>query len=111
MAGQDQKRGSASKAAAQAPKDSATPEPVAESDPDSAAEASAAGAGDAGSADAGSADPSDDVRRKFRESLQRKQKQQGEHRSADGSGKGGSKVHDGFGPTTGRRSFRRKSGS
>ncbi|MEQ4207971.1 DUF5302 domain-containing protein [Actinopolymorpha sp. B9G3] len=106
MAGQDQKRGSASKAAAQAPKNSATPEPVAESDPDSAAEASAAGAGDAGSAD-----PSDDVRRKFRESLQRKQKQQGEHRSAEGSGKGGSKVHDGFGPTTGRRSFRRKSGS
>ncbi len=52
---------------------------------------------------------SDDVRRKFRESLQRK-KDQGDHRTAEG-GRGSSKVQDGFGPSQRRRSFRRKSGS
>jgi hypothetical protein len=51
----------------------------------------------------------DDVRRKFRESLQRKRHQQNEQRSADG-GKGTSKVKDGFGPSRSRREFRRKSG-
>ena len=55
-------------------------------------------------------DDADDVRRKFRESLQRKRHQQGEHRSAEG-GKSASKVQDGFGPERGRRTFRRKSGS
>jgi hypothetical protein len=105
MSGQDQQRGSAAKAAAQATEDSASPEPAAESAPDSAA-----GAPSDDARDEETADPGDDVRRKFRESLQRKQKHQSEHRSAEG-GKGGSKVHDGFGPMTGRRSFRRKSGS
>jgi hypothetical protein len=105
MAGQDQKRGGASKAAAQAPKDPAAAKPAAGSDTDAAASSTV------DARDEAAADPGDDVRRKFRESLQRKQKQQGANRSADGTGKGGSKVHDGFGPTTGRRSFRRKSGS
>ena len=51
--------------------------------------------------------PEDDVKRKFREALERKQAQQ--HRaeqSAGGSGKAG----HANGPAAGKRSFRRKSG-
>jgi Family of unknown function (DUF5302) len=68
---------------------------------------SEAGDGDEQPASAGT---EDDVRRKFRESLKRK-KDQGDHRSAEGSGRGRSQVQDGFGPAQRRRSFRRKSGS
>ena len=53
--------------------------------------------------------PEDDVRRKFREALDRKR---GQH--ADGStgseGKDPSKIHAAHGPAQSRRSFRRKSG-
>jgi hypothetical protein len=51
----------------------------------------------------------DDVKRKFREALDRKK---GQHASgnADGAQATG-KVHDAHGPASSRRSFRRKSGS
>ncbi|MGW0231894.1 DUF5302 domain-containing protein [Actinopolymorpha singaporensis] len=54
-------------------------------------------------------DSEDDVRRKFRESLERKRHQ---HRDqlAEGTGKASQKIQEGLAPTTGRRSFRRKSG-
>ncbi|HEY8458591.1 MAG TPA: DUF5302 domain-containing protein [Actinopolymorphaceae bacterium] len=93
MSGQDlERRGRASKAASA----SATTEP----------------APDAGenSRDNGNASSEDDVRQRFRETLERKRRRQTERPSV-GGGKSGSKVHDGFRPTLGRRSFRRKSGS
>lgn len=59
--------------------------------------------------EATSGDNEDDVRRKFRESLERKRHQ---HRDqlAEGTGKASQKIQEGLAPTTGRRSFRRKSG-
>ena len=51
----------------------------------------------------------DEVKRKFREALERKQeKNAGGNGSA--SGRDPSKVHSAHGPAAGRRSFRRKSG-
>lgn len=50
----------------------------------------------------------DDVKRKFREALQRKN-----HRTQSGHGgdaDGGSKVHEAHGPAGAKREFRRKSG-
>jgi len=56
--------------------------------------------------------PDDDVRRKFREALDRKHGQHPD--SADvaeaADGKGSSKVHGAHGPARNQRSFRRKSG-
>jgi hypothetical protein len=51
----------------------------------------------------------DEVKRKFREALERKQ---GKNAAAGGSasGKDPSKVHSAHGPAASRRSFRRKSG-
>lgn len=51
----------------------------------------------------------DEVKRKFREALERKQ---GKNAAANGSasGKDPSKVHSAHGPAASRRSFRRKSG-
>ena len=49
----------------------------------------------------------DDVKRKFREALERKQAQR--HRSEQSAGKDG-KAHNAHGPVGGKRSFRRKSG-
>jgi hypothetical protein len=51
----------------------------------------------------------DDVRRKFREALERKQHQHAAG-NAEGDAKDPSKVHDAHGPASSRRSFRRKSG-
>jgi hypothetical protein len=51
----------------------------------------------------------DDVRRKFREALERKQQQQAAG-AAEGDGKDPSKVHEAHGPAASRRAFRRKSG-
>jgi hypothetical protein len=51
----------------------------------------------------------DDVKRKFREALERKREQHA-HANADGTQATG-KVHDAHGPASSRRSFRRKSGS
>lgn len=58
------------------------------------------------------AEPSveDDVRRKFRETLQRKQHQHRARHLADGAASAGPKVREGLGPVRGRREFRRKSG-
>ncbi len=50
----------------------------------------------------------DDLKRKFREALDRKRDQQA-HANAD-SAQGTGKVHDAHGPASSRRSFRRKSG-
>ncbi|MFC5815919.1 DUF5302 domain-containing protein [Nonomuraea harbinensis] len=53
--------------------------------------------------------PEDEMKRKFREALERKRGQQagsgGSGRSADHS-----KIHGAHGPAAGKRSFRRKSG-
>lgn len=51
----------------------------------------------------------DDVKRRFREALERKQ---GKNAASNGSasGKDPSKVHSAHGPAASRRSFRRKSG-
>ncbi|MDQ1286444.1 MAG: hypothetical protein QG622_9 [Actinomycetota bacterium] len=53
---------------------------------------------------------SDDVKRKFREALERKQRQHGDG-SAGGDGSDHTKVHGGaHGPAHQQRQFRRKSG-
>lgn len=54
-------------------------------------------------------DPGEELKRKFREALERKRRAHG----AEGSGGGGhgrSKIHGAHGPAAYRRSFRRKSG-
>ncbi|MFF0309825.1 DUF5302 domain-containing protein [Streptosporangium sp. NPDC004379] len=51
----------------------------------------------------------DELKRKFREALERKKVAQTELNAA-GRGKGASKIHGSQGPAGGRRSFRRKSG-
>jgi hypothetical protein len=53
--------------------------------------------------------PEDDVRRKFREALDRKRGQHAD-KSAGGEGKDPSKIHGAHGPARSQRSFRRKSG-
>jgi hypothetical protein len=53
-------------------------------------------------------DTEDEVKRKFREALERKQSQ-ADKRSGSGS-KDASKVHGTHGPAQGKRMFRRKSG-
>ena len=79
--------------------------------PDQAA-ADLAAPGDAASGDAASgnaAEDMDDLKRKFREALDRKK-----DRHASGNTEGAQatgKVHDAHGPASSRRSFRRKSGS
>jgi Family of unknown function (DUF5302) len=59
--------------------------------------------------DAGAAEPElDDVKRKFREALDRKKDK---HATANAdSAQATGKVHDAHGPASSRRSFRRKSG-
>ena len=83
------------------------------------ADGATADSADVGSADAGSTDAADgaeeakpadidEVKRKFREALDRKHQAH-----ADGSGQGSrdpSKIHGAHGPAGSRRSFRRKSG-
>jgi hypothetical protein len=57
-------------------------------------------------------DPADDreeVRRKFREALDRKQGRTADQ-AADGDAKKASKIHDAHGPAHTQRQFRRKSG-
>jgi hypothetical protein len=58
---------------------------------------------------AGPEGPEDDVKRKFREALDRKRSKQAET-NARQTGKGGGKVLGAHGPAQSRRSFRRKSG-
>jgi len=50
----------------------------------------------------------DDVKRKFREALDRKRGQQAAAQAGDG--KDASKIHGAHGPAASRREFRRKSG-
>jgi len=50
----------------------------------------------------------DDVKRKFREALDRKRGQQADKAAADG--KDSSKIHGTHGPASHKREFRRKSG-
>lgn len=53
--------------------------------------------------------PEDEMKRKFREALERKR---GAHSDANaaGPGKDSAKIHSAHGPAASRRSFRRKSG-
>ncbi|MFI6865589.1 DUF5302 domain-containing protein [Nocardia sp. NPDC050406] len=50
----------------------------------------------------------DDIKRRFREALDRKQSQHQD--GVGGEGRGGSKIHGTHGPASNKRSFRRKSG-
>jgi Family of unknown function (DUF5302) len=52
--------------------------------------------------------PEDELRRKFREALERKRSQQAGGAAADG--KESSKIHGAHGPAAHKREFRRKSG-
>jgi hypothetical protein len=78
-------------------------------EPAPAAEASTAEASTAADGGGDGAKPDmDDVKRKFREALERKREIQSE-----GQGRGGhdpNKIHGAHGPAASRRSFRRKSG-
>jgi hypothetical protein len=51
----------------------------------------------------------DEVKRKFREALERKRAKEADAGRAD-AGKGTGKIHGAHGPARSRRSFRRKSG-
>ncbi|MEV4095421.1 DUF5302 domain-containing protein [Streptosporangium saharense] len=57
----------------------------------------------------GSENTDDELRRRFREALERKRSAQADAASG-GRGKGSSKIHGAHGPVAGKRSFRRKSG-
>ena len=57
----------------------------------------------------GEPDFDEDLKRKFREALERKRAQHAEQ-GADRKGTGLGKIHGPHGPARGRRSFRRKSG-
>jgi Family of unknown function (DUF5302) len=86
----------------------------AETSPEAASPASAAGAAGDAPSDA-AAEPEaagadlDDMKRKFREALERKRGAQTSANAEDAHGTG--KVHGSHGPASVRRSFRRKSGS
>jgi hypothetical protein len=53
--------------------------------------------------------PEDEMKRKFREALERKKRAHSDA-AAGGQGKDPSKIHGAKGPAASRRSFRRKSG-
>jgi hypothetical protein len=55
------------------------------------------------------ASPEDEVKRKFREALERKRTQEADTGRA-GRGRDGGKIHGAHGPARQRREFRRKSG-
>lgn len=78
----------------------------AEAAPDPAEPARPAAAGQAADASPDAESDFDDLKRKFREALDRKR---GAHASAEGAHDTG-KVHGSHGPAVSRRSFRRKSG-
>jgi hypothetical protein len=61
------------------------------------------------SVDPESADPMEDVKRQFREALERKHGRESEANAAN-DGREASKVHGTHGPARHKRSFRRKSG-
>ena len=81
--------------------ESEQPESVdAEVDPVEAAEASDADSG---------ADSEDEMKRRFREALDRKRQEQSDHNAA-AQGRNGSKIHGTHGQAGGKRQFRRKAG-
>jgi hypothetical protein len=55
------------------------------------------------------ADPQDELKRRFRAALERKQGRETEANAAD-EGRDPSKIHGAHGPAQSKRSFRRKSG-
>ena len=59
--------------------------------------------------EAGAERAEDEMKRKFREALDRKRSQLAEHNQTQ-NGRGGGKVQGAHGPAQSRRSFRRKSG-
>ncbi|WP_344949112.1 DUF5302 domain-containing protein [Sphaerisporangium flaviroseum] len=59
--------------------------------------------------EAGTPEPEDELKRKFREALDRKRQSQAEGNAA-GRSKDASKIHGAHGPAASKRSFRRKSG-
>ncbi len=61
------------------------------------------------SGDSAHAGPPEDVKRKYREALDRK-RERTEDKAGDSDGKGDSKIHDAHGPAHQQRQFRRKSG-
>ncbi|SDG72427.1 hypothetical protein SAMN05421505_10776 [Sinosporangium album] len=63
---------------------------------------------DAEAAETTAEGPEDELKRKFREALERKRRQA--EAGGQGTGRGSSKIHGTHGPAGGRRSFRRKSG-
>ena len=54
--------------------------------------------------------PDDDLKRRFREALDRKRGRQADQAGGDSDGKDSGKIHNAHGPAHSRRSFRRKSG-
>ncbi|MEO6822099.1 MAG: DUF5302 domain-containing protein [Candidatus Nanopelagicales bacterium] len=64
---------------------------------------------DIGTDDPQPAAAEDDLKRKYREALERKTSRSGA--SSPGDGEGESKIHDAHGPAGGKRAFRRRSGS
>lgn len=53
--------------------------------------------------------PEDDLKRKYREALERKTSRN--NANQPGEGEGESKIHDAHGPASAKRQFRRRSGS
>ncbi|GAA5055251.1 DUF5302 domain-containing protein [Thermocatellispora tengchongensis] len=64
---------------------------------------------DAAAQTEGATDPDDELKRKFREALERKRRSEAEA-NGGGHARGNSKIHGAHGPAAHRRSFRRKSG-
>jgi hypothetical protein len=97
---------SAKQPASKADVEQAEPEPAAEA-AEPAAEAAEPAAADAAADDEGKPDI-DEVKRKFREALDRKRQAHAE--GSDQGGRDPGKIHGAHGPAGNRRSFRRKSG-
>jgi hypothetical protein len=55
------------------------------------------------------ATPEDDLKRRYREALERKSNRGGGNQPGEGEGEG--KIHDTHGPAGAKRTFRRRSGS
>jgi hypothetical protein len=91
-------------------KDADAPESASAPEPESAIEPVAEPGAEGGSVPAADAQGSEDeLKRKFREALERKRATQAA-RGGTGPGKDSAKIHGAHGPAGGRRSFRRKSG-
>jgi len=56
------------------------------------------------------AQPDEDLKRRFKEALDRKRGRQADQAGGDGDGKDSGRIHHTHGPAHSKRSFRRKSG-